>query len=321
MLKSLCSKAIIPTAIAVTGFVVVCCILLYSVINADMTQTAVRHSSTLADTVIKSTRYAMLRDDREMVANIVSNLASQPGTEHVRIFNKKGLIMFSGNEKEVSHFVDKNTAGCVGCHAGPVPTATLGAMEKARTFTNERQVEVLAITAPIYNDPSCFNAACHVHSPEQKILGTLDIGLDRAPLSSSLIVMGERMVVFSLMVLLLTVGGVAALMTRNVFTPIKRLVDFTDRVPGAKIRTRQYDTCSELRRLADNFNRLEGALECAGRELAVLRTASEHLPEKGDEDAHYRSVPSELRPSYESIAESLPEQRPGLDQGPPPKGH
>lgn len=321
MLKSLASKAIIPTAVAVTGFVIVCCILLYSVINADMTRTAVRYSSNLADTVIKSTRYAMLRDDREMLASIVSSVDSQSGTEHVRIFNKKGLIMFSGNEKEVGHFVDKNTAGCIECHSGPEPVASLGAMEKARTFTNERQVEVLAITSPIYNDPACFNAACHVHPPEQKILGTLDIGLDKAPLTSSLAVMGERMVVFSLMVLLLTVGGVAALMTRHVFTPIRQLVGFTERPVGDKISRRKFDSCTELRRLADNFTRLGADLECARRELAVLHRAAEHKSRPADGQADYRSVPSELRPSYESIAEPFPPERPGLDPSLPPQGH
>ena len=93
--------------------------------------------------------------------------------------------MFSKDPAEVDRYVDKNSAGCVGCHAGPVPTATLADMQKARTFINERRVKVLAITAPIYNEPACAQASCHFHPTEQQVLGTLDIGLDQAPLQKT----------------------------------------------------------------------------------------------------------------------------------------
>ena len=41
--------------------------------------------------------------------------------------------------------------------------------------------------------------------------------------------MRNRMVIFSLMVLLVTVGGVAALLRRYVFIPLRLLVDFTEK--------------------------------------------------------------------------------------------
>ena len=64
--------------------------MLYEVITAD-----------LADTVIKSTRYAMLHDDRETLSQIINNIGDQNQVEHVRIFNKKGLIMFSHSPAEI----------------------------------------------------------------------------------------------------------------------------------------------------------------------------------------------------------------------------
>jgi hypothetical protein len=102
-------------------------------------------------------------------------------------------------------------------------------MKQARRFVNEKGKDVIAITTPIYNEPSCTQAACHVHTAEQKILGTLDIGLSAAPLINNLAVMRSRMIIFSVMVLLVTVGGVAALLRRYVFIPLKLLVDFTDK--------------------------------------------------------------------------------------------
>jgi len=229
MLKSLTARAIIPVTVSVTGFVVVCCILLYSIMKTDMTNDVITYETNQARTIVKSTRYAMLHDDRESLGNIIDNIGTQENVEHVRIFNKKGFIMFSSNHMETGRLMDKNAAGCVECHSSPVPSATLGDMKQARRFINEKGKDVIAITAPIYNEPSCYQAACHVHAAEQKILGTLDIGLSAAPLVNNLAVMRSRMVIFSIMVLLVTVGGVAALLRRYVFIPLRLLADFTEK--------------------------------------------------------------------------------------------
>lgn len=256
MFKSICARAIVPVAVTVTGFVVICCLLLYTAIKADMTSDAVQHSSHLADTIVKSTRYAMLKSDRDMLSNIISNIGEQSGVEHVRIFNKKGLVMFSQDPGEVHQYVDKNSPGCFGCHAGPDPSATLVDMQKARTFINEQRVEVLAITAPIYNEPACFTASCHVHPAGQVVLGTLDIGLDKTPLARTLSLLGSRMILFSLMVLILTVGGVSALLGRCVFQPIKTLTDFTERAADGTLMDSFPEIEGELGKLAENFRKL-----------------------------------------------------------------
>ena len=271
MLKTISVKAIVPVTVAITGFVIVCCILLYSVMKADMTADAVKYETNQANTIVKSTRYAMLKSDRETLRNIINNIGTQEGVNHVRIFNKKGLIMFSNNNSEVNRFVDKKTAGCVECHTGPVPSATLGNMKQARQFVNERGGEVLAITAPIYNEPECYNAACHVHTVEQKILGTLDIGVAASPLSKNLSVMRGRMVIFSIMILILTVGGVAALLKRSVFDPIKRLSEFTEEVIAGNIGQSFPEGSGDIEKLAVNFRTMAVKLNSASEELRKLK--------------------------------------------------
>jgi sensor histidine kinase regulating citrate/malate metabolism len=226
MIKSLAGKAIIPVTLAVTGFVIVCCLLLYSTIKSDMTNMSTLHATSLANVVVKSTRYSMLTSDRKTLRNIIADIGEQREVEHVRIFNKKGVIEFSSNAGELNRLVDKKTAGCIGCHAGPVPITKLGTMRQARRFVNEKGREVLAITSPIYNEPECFNAACHFHAPGSKVLGTLDIGLSRKPLQDALATMRGRMIVFTFLILILTVGGTAALLRRSILTPVKILTDY-----------------------------------------------------------------------------------------------
>ena len=260
MLKNLGARAIIPVALTVTGFALVCCILLYAGIKTDMTRDTVQHSLTLADTVVKSARHAMLRADRETLGHLVANVGSQQGVEQLRIFDKKGLIVFSSSAKEPGRYVDKGAGGCLGCHDGPTPRASLEAMQKARRLSGANGREQLAVMVPIYNEPACSSAACHVHPEEQKILGMLDIGLDLAPLQHSLAALRWRMAAFTLMLLVLTVVGVAALLHRNVVAPIQSLADFTASDNDATLSAEIHRAGGEIATIAVNHHRLRQRL-------------------------------------------------------------
>jgi len=243
--------------------------------KTDMTNDTIKHETNLADTVIKSTRYAMLKSDREMLRNIIENVGELEGVEHVRIFNKKGLIMFSEAASEINSFVDKKAAGCVGCHAGTVPAATLGSMERARRFTNDRGLAVLAITAPIYNEPACFTAPCHFHSAGQKLLGTLDIGLSAAPLLKTLAVMQGRMIIFSIMVLILTIGGVAAMLRRQIFVPLREITEFTSNINRGNLDHELSGISGELNELAEDVREVALQLRTAVQEIEELKKTPE----------------------------------------------
>lgn len=278
MFRNLAIRAIIPVCLAVTGFVVVCCFLLYGLIREDISKDTIKHEISLADTVIKSTHYSMLQADQESIHRIVTNIGSQEGVEHIRIFNPNGVIFYSKDPAELKHAVDKKSAGCIGCHDRAVPAASLGGMEQARRFVNNRGVPVIAITAPIYNEPSCSAAACHVHPAGQKVLGILDIGLSAQPLQSTLATLGSRMIIFCLMVLFLTIGGVAAILRRSVFLPLQNLVEYTsDRVANISDGKHPRFNC-EIKHMEYNFRMVEERLQ---KELGNESSRTATSPEEG----------------------------------------
>lgn len=253
---SLSGRAIVPVSITVTGFVVICCLLLYQAIKQNMMQDTVSHETALAQTVVRSARYAMLRSDREAVQNIVATVGSQQGVEQVRIFNKRGEIMFSSRPEEMHRLVDQKSAGCIVCHEGATPLPAMGSMQQARRYLNERGEAVVAITAPIYNEPDCYNASCHIHPASQKLLGTLDIGLSQKPLLASLAALKSRMVLFSLMVLLLCVAGVSAILRRSIFNPVQQLEFYALQLAAGKHDASQPDLSGELETISKTLQDL-----------------------------------------------------------------
>lgn len=253
MFDKIAGRALVPVGIVVTGFLVVCFILLYSAIKEIVIRDSVGHADNLAGIVLKSTRYAMLKSDRDLNNAIIHNISEQKGVQHVRIFNKKGIVAFSSRSEEVNRQVDKKAEGCVVCHEKSEPATSLGSMQKARTYKNALGTEVMAITSPIYNDPECANAACHVHPASQKVLGTLDIGLSREVTLNSLASIRVQMILFSVLTLLLATAGVIALLKMIVLEPLQKLQKYTERSESNSDLSHPTDLPYELDKIAKSY--------------------------------------------------------------------
>ncbi len=281
MFNRFATKAIFPVALSLTGFVIVCSLILYSSIKEGFLKDAVQQETSLADTVVSSARYSMMTDDRESLEHIINSIGVRKEIEHLRIFNKEGVVMFSSNPMELNRVVDKKTAGCIECHSGPEPTVLLGSMELARRFVNAKDHNVLAITAPIYNDAHCSAGDCHFHPSQQKVLGTLDIGLSTDSIDSSLLALRGKMIVFCIMVLILTVGGVSALLRRNLLTPINQLMDYVKKVSGGNLDNDFPKGISEIETLGQIYFDMALEKHRAETELIKIREADTMSDKKG----------------------------------------
>ena len=86
----------------------------------------------LANTIRRSTHYAMLHSRREDVLKAIENVGQQEGIEHVRIFNKQGIIIYSSDPGEINRVVDKKTEACYRCHDAEKPLRKLDTAERDR---------------------------------------------------------------------------------------------------------------------------------------------------------------------------------------------
>lgn len=231
MFDNLIARAIVPVTIAVTGFVIFGCFLLYSFIKKDMTDEAVRHVDGLAETVVMATHYSMMKDDRESLRNILSNVNHLSEIERIRIYDQVGIPKFADLEGVTA-------PGSFAVRVDSWSTAIAHSDHRDREIT-QHQVDhdygYIAVNMPILNEPKCSTAACHFHAEDDTVLGFLSIGFSSAHLEKTLALLRNRMVAFSFMVLFLTVGGVAALLRMNLFLPILKLTHDMERaVRGAK---------------------------------------------------------------------------------------
>lgn len=216
MFDNLIARAIVPVTIAVTGFVIFGCLLLYSFIKADMTAEASRHLDGCARTVGYATVSAMMEDNRQAIQDIVTNIGTRSDIELLKIYDQDGKVRYTGREEpeSLSDIIDAHISGFLQADS----------MEEMDARHNvDHGNGHIAVSFPILNEPKCSTAACHFHAEDRKILGFLSIGVSSKNLENTLALLRSRMIVFSIMVLFLTVGGVTALLRMNLFMPILRL--------------------------------------------------------------------------------------------------
>lgn len=264
MLEKIATRAIVPVGLAVTGFVAIGCFTLYAILKDDLIHDATQHSQNIANTVILSTKYAMLHNDRQHLGNMITNIGQHGDIEHLRIYTPEGVISFSADPQEIGQQyskADKRT---------DISYTKDQHQKITRRFTSTRGSEVLALAEPIFNDPTCVTA-CHYHKSSDKVLGVLDLGLNQDHLQNSLAIMRYRMILFTLMTLMLTVGGVAALLNRSFIAPIKKLIVVTNDEDNP-VANQPFTGYGELTQLAQNFQRILGRLRDCRAQLASIKT-------------------------------------------------
>ncbi len=259
MFRQFATREIVNVAMVVTGFTIVCCILLYTFVKADMKEDSVLYESALADTILKSMKHDMLLSDRESLQHIISDIGQQERVRYVRIFNHSGVISFSSNLEEAGNTVDRKSEACKKCHRGPKPSISLDPMEQASVYVSGDGERIMSLMTPIYNEAVCSTGECHYHPPEKLLLGGMDFGLSQEQLETSLARLRLRLVIFCVMILILTVAGVTALLWRGVMQPLSELVDFASRCYEGKheddppMGTSEINHIGEiLRKLADD---------------------------------------------------------------------
>jgi two-component system NtrC family sensor kinase len=222
----------------------------------------------LSEMIKSSTKSDMLFYRRERVHDIIDTIGQQEGIEKVRIFNKEGIIIYSSDKSVVSTMVDKRAEACYGCHTADQPLERLSISERTRIFQLEDNLRSLGIINPIYNEPSCWQADCHVHSQDQKVLGVLDVSMSLAAVDR-LTRENETKVI------LLTIGAMIIISVflwyffqRLITRPVQRIVAATNAVSAGnlsyKLDVKRND---ELGHLGNSFNEMTRNLAEAQTQL------------------------------------------------------
>jgi len=263
---------------------------LFGILNLRLQQRhseemVLRSADRISDLIQRSTRYQMLRNDREALYQVMTTIGSEPGIRRIRIFNQEGRISFSTDPAEINQLVDKRAEACYGCHAQAAPLTRLDRPDRARIFTEPGGDRLLGVIRPIENEPACANAACHAHPPERRILGVIDADLSLAPVDAQLAENQRQLLGFTGLTVVLVSLVSVVFVWAVVHRPVRELIGGTQEMAQGNLGHRlEVHSGDELGELAAAFNKMAADLDRANQELTDwARTLEERVARKTGE--------------------------------------
>jgi two-component system, NtrC family, sensor kinase len=255
----------------------------------------------LSETVRSATHDFMLKDQREDAYRIVEivgqeSLRKDSSIESVRVFNKRGVTVYSTDRAEIGRIADKSAGVCAPCHGGggaPVTNPDPATRSRITTIAGHR---VLSLVTPIYNEAACAASGCHVAPKDQRVLGLLDVALSLRDVDDRRAAATWRILGLSILALVVLTALVSAIVRLLVLGPVRDMVAATRNLAlggaPAPLTIRSED---ELGILGHSFNEMSDSLRKASVEL---QAAADHLEQQVEDRT------AALRQAQEALVQS-----------------
>ena len=234
----------------------------------------------LSNTIKLGTHYAMMLDSGEDIHQIISNIGRQEEIASIRIYNKDGVIQFSNRDTEVGRQTTIDSEACSICHYREPPPVELPLHSRTRELKIGDH-SALGLISPIYNEPGCSTDACHVHPPEIKVLGLLDVVFSLEDTENEVRLMENGVIGLAAMLFILSSIIIGLIIMKLVNQPIRNLIDETKRIArGERRRQIEVEHSFEMEQLAEAINRMGREIEEKQDELNAQRDRFRQLFEQ-----------------------------------------
>lgn len=268
MTKSLSCKLIVSVVASLAAIFTALGYRITQLHQYNLEETTFAAADRISHTIRSSILYSMQRNQREHIYHTIKTIGTETGINRIRIFNEVGKISFSSDDSEIDQFVDKSAEACDACHSAERPLARLERTDRTRIYLGANGDRVLGLITPIENRAPCYESGCHVHSPQQRVLGVLDVNLSLAYVDSTIAKGRNRMIFYLVVSVCLVSLALGFLVWILVHRPIKYLMTGTERLAAGELGYRiPVTTRDEMGALGASFNLMSEELAEAQKEL------------------------------------------------------
>jgi len=281
-LHSLSAKLAVLLVAAMTCFFGLLGYLNIRLYRQQLEKSTLTSAERLGDVIKRNASYHMLRNERDGLYHLITEIGHEPGVVRIRIINQEGRISFSSDAAETNALVDKSAEACYGCHAQAQPLTHLNRPDRFRTYRLSSGERTLGIINPIENSTACSSADCHVHPVTQKILGVLDTNLSLATADANLAAATRQTLLYTVLAVLATSSLIPIFIWRVVHGPLNALKAGTKRLASGDLGYQlSVDSNDELAGVAASFNGMSRELHEARKEIdAATRNLEDRVEEK-----------------------------------------
>lgn len=266
---------------------------IYRSVYEHSINTIIRQNGNNISSLIKGALYqSMMDNDKKTLQNTMDIINTLPGVRDVNLYDNKDNLVYSSFSPGSEGHIDPN---CKNCHQNfssmfPVKEKTYRIIDvdsECKMSQNIFKDRHLLIRTPILNERSCYSSACHAHSADEEVLGSLIIKIPLEELDDAMKKSSTRFFLFALLTTLLLVTILIFFTWRAIKRPLNRLVKVSEAVAQGDTRSRVEMTQGELddmRIVSQAFNKMIDSLQAANEELKNWSQQLEYKVRKKSEE-------------------------------------
>ncbi|HKL66682.1 MAG TPA: ATP-binding protein [Bacteroidales bacterium] len=235
--------------------------------------------------------YSMLENDKAMLQRTLDIISTMSGIDEVNMYDANDSLAYTSLSAGMHEGIDPN---CRDCHdmESMFPHnrkvyRIIGDTVECGVMRDGEDSRQLLIRKPILNEKSCYTAACHYHSDNDEVLGSLIIKLPLENIDSVMADSSNNFLILATIITGLMVTLLVLFTRKRIKEPLKSIITASEAVSDGDNSIRldiKPNLLDDMRKVSLAFNNMLDNIESATKELQNWSHQLEYKVQKKTEE-------------------------------------
>lgn len=262
-------------------------------VYGEYLKTVIRQNGNNVGSIVEGALYhSMLENNKGELQNTLDVINTMSGIDEVNMYDSENNLVYTSFAPGDGQHSDPD---CKSCHKNldeMFPSTEksykiIDLKSDCSMTANDQGHRHLLIRSPILNQPSCYTTACHYHSENEKVLGSLVIKAPLDDLDTAVTQSSTQFFLLSIVATLLMMLFLVLFTKRKIQKPLSLLIDASVAVANGDQTTRLPITPNQLddmHMVSEAFNNMLDKLQAATTELENWSQQLEYKVQKKSEE-------------------------------------
>lgn len=262
-------------------------------VNEEYMKSVISENGNNIGSLVEGALYrSMLENDRASLQSTLDIINTMPGIDDVNMYDSQNNLVYTSISNQTANHADPE---CKSCHRNldqmfspnEKSYRIIDANSECVMNPNNNNSRHLFIKSPILNNKSCYTSACHAHSADEKILGSLIIKMPLQGLDTALKKSTTDFFFLAVLMTVLLAISLVVFTNKKIKKPLNSLIKASEAVAQGDQSTRleiKPHQLSDMRMVSTAFNEMLDNLHAANVELQNWSQQLEYKVQKKTEE-------------------------------------
>ena len=255
--------------------------------------TVIRQNGNNIGSIVEGSLYkSMLENDKSELQSTLDIINTISGIDEVNMYDDRDSLVYSSYPQDST---DHSNPNCLMCHQDmsslfPRKEKAYRIIEMKSECTmneNDNGHRHLLIRSPILNERSCYTSACHYHSENDEVLGSLIIKMPLSDLDETVERSSTKFFILATVTTILLIITLIFFTREKIKNPLFEILKASQSVAGGNRDTRleiKPNQLDDMRMVSTAFNEMLDNLQAAQIELQNWSQQLEYKVQKKSEE-------------------------------------